>query len=45
VAKAECFNPADKDMILDTVRQHHGSTQAFDDKLRLQVRPGCPPCD
>ena len=38
VAQSECFNPVDKDMILETVRQHHGSTDAFDTKLRLQVR-------
>ncbi len=66
MAKAECFNPADKDMILETVReeleldidaegtpmdyvstqqppltlqvrQHHGSVDAFDAKLKLQV--------
>ncbi|KAG2452670.1 hypothetical protein HYH02_002903 [Chlamydomonas schloesseri] len=37
VTKAECQFPADKDMILEVVTRQHGSTDAFNHKLRLQL--------
>ncbi|KAG2452669.1 hypothetical protein HYH02_002902 [Chlamydomonas schloesseri] len=37
VTKAECQYPADKDMILEVVTRQHGSTDAFNHKLRLQL--------
>ncbi|KAG2492079.1 hypothetical protein HYH03_009575 [Edaphochlamys debaryana] len=37
VAKAECQFPADKEMILSVVSEQHGSPEAFNHKLRLQL--------
>ena len=37
VEKANCWSPGDKTDILDKIRKHHGSTDAFNEKLRLQL--------
>ena len=37
VANAECFMPKDKAMILEKVKSHHGSYEAFDKKLKLHL--------
>jgi hypothetical protein len=34
VEKAECFKAEDKEMILREIREKHGSTQVFNDKVR-----------
>ncbi|GIL88536.1 hypothetical protein Vretifemale_16496, partial [Volvox reticuliferus] len=37
VERAECFRAADKDMIMREVRRQHGSPEAFNSKLKLQL--------
>ena len=37
VEKAECFDGKDKEMILRKIKEHHGSTTAFDSALKLQL--------
>jgi hypothetical protein len=37
VESADCFSTADKEWILGQVRSKHGSCEAFDTKLKLQV--------
>ncbi|EFJ51825.1 hypothetical protein VOLCADRAFT_87388 [Volvox carteri f. nagariensis] len=37
VERAECFRPADKEMIMREVRRQHGSPEAFNSKLKLQL--------
>ncbi len=37
VEQAECFMPADKDMILAKIAEHHGSAAAFNTALKLQL--------
>ncbi|GIL63108.1 hypothetical protein Vafri_17234 [Volvox africanus] len=37
VERAECFRPADKEMIMTEVRRQHGSPEAFNAKLKLQL--------
>ncbi|KXZ53003.1 hypothetical protein GPECTOR_8g372 [Gonium pectorale] len=37
VEAAECFRPEDKQMIMREVRRQHGSPEAFNSKLKLQL--------
>ncbi|GFR51163.1 hypothetical protein Agub_g13520, partial [Astrephomene gubernaculifera] len=37
VERAECFRAADKEMIMREVRRQHGSSAAFNSKLKLQL--------
>ena len=37
VDEAECWSEGDKAMILGKIREHHGSSDAFNAKLRLQL--------
>ncbi len=37
VDKAECVVPTDKDMIIDNIQRHHGSTNVFNGALKQQL--------
>ena len=41
VERAECFKAEDKEMILREIKEKHGSTQVFNDKLRNKWYDGC----